>query len=123
MQADEGSSKPRPAGIVNSDPLWAQGRARLFRDAAMNALRPILFALSLSLAMTQAHAADTTFDTATEALLAKSRDQKSGLAIHVNGQVIGAYVVEIGKDVIVAANREHSRIVIRRDRIDAVAGN
>ena len=64
MQADEGSSKPRPAGIVNSDPLWAQGRARLFRDTAMNALRPILFALSLSLAMTQAHAADTTFDTA-----------------------------------------------------------
>ncbi len=89
----------------------------------MNALRPILFALSLSLAMTQAHAADTTFDAATEALLVKSRDSKSGLAIHVNGQGIGAYVVEIGKDVVIAASREHSRIVIRRDRIDAVAGN
>ena len=89
----------------------------------MNALRPILFALSLSLAMTQAHAADTTFDAATEALLVKSRDSKSGLAIHVNGKVIGAYVVEIGKDVVIAASREHSRIVIRRDRIDAVAGN
>lgn len=89
----------------------------------MSALRPILFALSLSLAMTQAHAADTTFDAATEALLAKSRDSKAGLAFHVNGEVIGAYVVEIGKDVIVAANREHARIVIRRDRIDAVAGN
>lgn len=86
----------------------------------MTALRPLLLALSLSLAMTATHAADS-FDTASEALLVKSRDSKSGLAIHVNGQVIGAYVVEIGKDVIVAANREHGRIVIRRDRIDAIA--
>jgi hypothetical protein len=89
----------------------------------MNALRPILFALSLSLAMTQAHAADTNFDAAAEALLVKSRDSKAGLSIHVNGQVIGAYIVEIAEDVIIAANREHSRIVIRRDRIDAIAGH
>ncbi len=89
----------------------------------MNALRPILLALSLSLAMTHAHAADTSFDTATETLLAKSRDSKSGLAFHVGGQVIGAYVVEFGKDVVIAANREHTRIVIRRERIDAIAGN
>ena len=90
----------------------------------MTLLRPLLFALSLSLAMTQAHATDaTTFDSAAEALLVKSRDAKSGLSIHVNGQVIGAYVVEIGKDVIIAANRENARIVLRRDRIDAVAGN
>ena len=89
----------------------------------MTLLRPLLFALSLSLAMTQAHAADTTFDAASEALFVKSRDSKSGLSIHINGQVIGAYVVEIGKDVIIAANRENARIVLRRDRIDAVAGN
>lgn len=73
--------------------------------------------------MTQAHTTETTFDAASEALLVKSRDSKSGLAIHVNGSVIGAYVVEIGKDVIIAANREHSRIVIRRDCIDAIAAN
>ena len=47
----------------------------------------------------------------------------SDVAGYINGQVIGAYVVEIGKDVVIAASREHSRIVIRRDRIDAVAGN
>jgi len=89
----------------------------------MNALRTTLFALTLSLAMQAAQAADAiaNFDSASEALLVKSRDAKSGLSIHVNGQVIGAYVVEIGKDVIIAANRENSRIVIRRDRIDAIA--
>ena len=89
----------------------------------MNILRTTLLALTLSLAMNASSAAEaaSNFDSASEALLTKSRDTKSGLSIHVNGQVIGAYVVEIGKDVIVAANRESSRIVIRRDRIDAVA--
>lgn len=88
----------------------------------MNALRPILIALSLSLAMhtAAAMASPDSFDSQSEALLTKSRDAKSGLVFHVNGAEIGAYVVEIGKDVIVAANREHGRIVIRRDRIDAI---
>ena len=89
----------------------------------MHALRTTLLALSLGLAVPalQAAEAGASFDAASEALLVKSRDAKSGLSIHVNGQVIGAYVIEIGKDVIVAANREHGRIVIRRDRIDAIA--
>lgn len=86
----------------------------------MYALRPILLALSLSLAMHTAHAADT-FDSQSEALLTKSRDAKSGLVFHVSGASIGAYVIEIQADTIIAANREHSRIVIRRDRIDAIA--
>ena len=91
----------------------------------MNVLRTTLLALSLSLAMSATHAGDAnaSFDSASEALLVKSRDTKAGLAIHVNGQVIGAYVVEIGKDVIIVANREHGRIVIRRDRIDAIAAS
>lgn len=85
----------------------------------MNALRHLLIALPLSLAMSTAIA--DSFDTATESLLAKSKETKSGLAFHVHGQVIGAYVLEIQKDTIIAANREHSRIVIRRSSIDAVA--
>jgi hypothetical protein len=31
-------------------------------------------------------------------------------------------VKAIGPDVVVLANREHSRILVRRDRIDAVEG-
>lgn len=83
----------------------------------MNRLIPL--ALTLSLASLTAYAEP--FDQATETLLQKSKETKSGLVIHVDGTEIGAYVIDIKDDYIVAANREHSKIVIRRSSIDAVA--
>jgi len=83
----------------------------------MNRLIPLI--LTLSLASLTVSAAS--FDAATESLLQKSKETKAGLVVHVDGTEIGAYIVDIQDDYIIAANREHSRIVIRRSSIDAVA--
>ena len=85
----------------------------------MKQFAPLAFALALSLASVSALA--DSFDQATEATLQKSKETKSGVSFHVDGQIIGAYVLELHAEYIVAANREHGRIVIRRSSIDAVA--
>ena len=57
-------------------------------------------------------------------LFDRSLKEKKGLNIYVNGQTIGAVFVKmIGNDAIEARNQTYGRIVIRLDRIDAVAIN
>ena len=57
-------------------------------------------------------------------LLEMSLKEKKGLTFYVQGQVIsGAVTRLIGEDAVEVKNREFSRIVIRLDRIDAVAAN
>jgi hypothetical protein len=55
-----------------------------------------------------------------ELLLASQKEQKS-LQVYVNGQVIAMMVTAVGLEFAEGKNREHSRILVRIDKIDAVA--
>lgn len=87
----------------------------------MKFCRRVALTLCLSLA-TMSSFADA-FDSATESLLKKSQESKSGLQFYVDGQTIGAYVLDVQPEVVIVANREFGRIVIKKSSIDAVAGN
>lgn len=55
-------------------------------------------------------------------LLQQSLNEKFGLSFYVKGQVIPGVVTRIGDDgTIEARNQTHERIVIRLDRVDALA--
>jgi hypothetical protein len=56
-------------------------------------------------------------------LLEMSQKEKKGLTFYVNGQVIAGGVIRITEDAVEIKNREFGRIIIRLDRIDAVAAN
>lgn len=58
-----------------------------------------------------------------EAVLEASMKEKKGVLVHVGGQGIGGRVIRLSPQVVELASREYSRIVIRRDRIDAVSAN
>ena len=64
-------------------------------------------------------AADT-FEREALATLRQSHANKRGIVLHVGGQRIAGIVKAIGPDVVVVANQEHARIVVRRERIDAI---
>jgi hypothetical protein len=61
------------------------------------------------------------FDESAQQLMIESREKRIGLRFHVNGEVIGGRVVELREDAVLVANQEHGRILIRLDRIDAIA--
>jgi len=65
--------------------------------------------------------------TANEAFLelfTMSQEEGKGLVFYAGGQTIPGVVTRvIGDDAVQVKNREHSRIVLRLDRIDAVAAN
>ncbi len=53
-----------------------------------------------------------------------SMKEKKGLLFHLCGsQSIGGVVVKVGEHTVEVKNREYGRILIRLDRIDAVAVN
>jgi len=57
-------------------------------------------------------------------LFAASQKDKRGLTFHVNGQSIAGVVTRVvGTEAVEVRNQTHGRIVIRLDRIDAVAAN
>jgi len=57
-------------------------------------------------------------------LLEMSLKEKKGLTFYIHGQVIsGAVTRLIGEDAVEVKNREFGRIIIRLDRVDAVAAN
>ena len=59
------------------------------------------------------------FDEVLQASLA----ERKGVTIHANGQAIPGRVTKLGTDTVELSSQEFRRIVVRRDRIDAVAGN
>ncbi len=87
-------------------------------------LRLLLVAL-LSLATT-AFAADppaaSDFRGELKAMLERSKAERKGLEFHVNGQTVPGVVVTVLDDAVVVANQEYGRVLIRFERIDAVAG-
>ena len=55
-------------------------------------------------------------------LLERSLKEKRGLTFFVNGHTVSGIVTELlGEEAVAAYNQTYSRIVIRLDRIDAVA--
>ena len=60
--------------------------------------------------------------TAVEEVLNQSLTQKKGMAIYIGGQVINAvFVKRIDANTIEVKNQTFGRIVIRMDRVDAIA--
>ena len=51
-----------------------------------------------------------------------SKQENRGLNFYVNGAVIAGIVTEFSHNYVEAKNRDHESIVIRIDRLDAVAG-
>ena len=86
-----------------------------------------LIALSLGFfAMTETTLAQSTSGvlstTAVEEVLNQSLAQKKGMAIYIGGQVINAiFVKRIDANTIEVKNQSFGRMLIRTDRIDAIA--
>ncbi len=80
-------------------------------------LATTLVLTNFSVAFAQAAEAD-----AFQAVLEESRTSGKGLTFYVNGQAIAGVVVSAGEKVIVARSTASGTLVIRRDRLDAVAG-
>jgi hypothetical protein len=62
------------------------------------------------------------FDVEAATSLKKSAAEKKGVELIVGGEKVVGYVTAIGPDSVILTSREHGRIVVRRDRIDAVLG-
>lgn len=59
---------------------------------------------------------------AVEEILNQSLNQKKGMTIYIGGQVInGVFVKRIDANTIEVRNQTYNRIIIRVDRIDAIA--
>lgn len=92
-----------------------------------HAITARLVALSLGLfAMPETTLAQSTASAlataAVEDVLNQSLTQKKGLAIYIGGQVINAiFVKRIDANSIEVKNQTYGRIIIRMDRVDAIA--
>ena len=73
-----------------------------------------------AVAAQDAPAAADTFEREALTTLRSSHANKRGIVLHVGGQRIAGIVKAVGPDSVVLANQEHARIVVRRERIDAV---
>ena len=58
-----------------------------------------------------------------EEVLQSSLTDRKGVMIYTNGQPIPGRVTKLGPDTVELSSQEFRRIVVRRERIDAVAGN
>lgn len=95
----------------------------------MPVARIILLAVAFAL-LPQARAADPVpapaqadrFDVEAAVSLKKSAAEKKGVELIVGGERVVGYVTAIGPDSVILTSREHGRVVVRRDRIDAVLG-
>ena len=58
-----------------------------------------------------------------EEVLQASLTDRKGVMVYVNCQPIPGRVTKLGPETVELSSQELRRIVVRRDRIDAVAGN
>jgi hypothetical protein len=58
-----------------------------------------------------------------EEVLQASLNDRKGVMVYANGQAIPGRVTKLGPETVELSSQEFRRIVVRRDRIDAVAGN
>ena len=85
--------------------------------------RSLLLALALGAAsMGVAEARSSKTPDAYQDLLKESLEKKSGLTFYVNGEIIPGFVMRMDDDgYIEVRNQEHGRVIIRMDRVDAIA--
>ena len=70
-----------------------------------------------------AHAAQSEATQAFQELFAQSQKDKRGLTFYVRGQAIPGIVTKvIGNEAVEVRSQQHSRVIIRIESIDAVAG-
>ena len=89
---------------------------------ALAALSLALFPLAQAADPVPAAAQADRFEVEAAASLKKSAAEKKGVELIVAGERVVGYVTAIGPDSIILTSREHGRIVVRRDKIDAVIG-
>ena len=58
-----------------------------------------------------------------EEVLQASLTDRKGVMVYVDGQAIPGRVIKLAPETVELSSQEFRRIVVRRDRIDAVAGN
>ena len=58
-----------------------------------------------------------------EEVLQASLSDRKGVMVYANGQAIPGRVTKLSSETVELSSQEFRRIVVRRDRIDAVAGN
>lgn len=93
-----------------------------FRTAVL--ALPIALVLAASFASAQSEPTPAAAGSSSmDSLFAKSQQENKGLMFYVNGQAIAGVVTALDATHVTAKSREYGTIVIRRDRIDAVAGN
>jgi hypothetical protein len=66
-------------------------------------------------------AAEPEADKTIRSVLEEAREKQKGVIVYVQGASVGMAVQEIRGDHVLGKSREHSRVVIRLDRIDGVA--
>lgn len=89
-------------------------------------MRPITSRLSVALVCLGIACAAAAADAPAEkdpirAVLMQSKEKQRGVAIHVGGQVVNAIVTEIDDKHVIGRSQTSNRIVVRIERIDAVA--
>ena len=57
-----------------------------------------------------------------QALFEWSQKERRGLTFYIQGNTVAGIVVQIGQDFVEVRNQEYGSIIIKLDRIDAVAG-
>jgi hypothetical protein len=82
----------------------------------------IAVGLLLAVVTTAGSAQGAPADPFDEILLASLNDRK-GVMIYIDGQSVPGRVTRLDTDTVELTSQSFSRIVVRRDRIDAVAGN
>ncbi len=63
-----------------------------------------------------------TADMRIQSLLEWSKENKRGISIYLNGETIHGVVREILSDALILSNQERDTIIVRKDRINAIAG-
>ncbi len=83
----------------------------------------ILTPALLAAALAAAGPAHATPGDAFDQALDTSLKERKGVTLYVQGQAISGRVTKMDNENVELTSREFIRIVVRRDRIDAVAGN
>ena len=83
----------------------------------------LMLALASQMAATSAHAeaaVESNFQSELKSILARGLESKRGIVFHLSGEEVPGVVKRILTDAVLVSNQEHSTILIRLDRIDAI---
>jgi hypothetical protein len=90
----------------------------------LNFCLAILLAAACPQMIRAAHAettADSTFQAELKSILARGLESKRGIVFHVNGSEVAGVVKRVLSDAVIVSNQQNATVLIRLDRVDAVA--